>query len=189
MDRPDLLTGGFPCQDISDAGKRAGISGTRSGLWKYMAHCVRLVRPKIVLVENVAAIAGRGMGVVVGDLAEIGYDTEWHCIPACAVGAIHRRDRMWIIAHPQGERCGAESGFFSSFNQETMERRKEPSKLQRHLQERPGVPYVCRDHDGISNWVDATRAIGNAIYPAVAQEIFLAMKQTDAVYASKGDTL
>lgn len=96
----DVICGGFPCQDISNAGECAGLSGERSSLWKYLCGAIRLVRPKHAIVENVAALLGRGMGEVCGDLAQIGYDAEWHCIPASAVGAEHERDRIWIIANP-----------------------------------------------------------------------------------------
>jgi DNA (cytosine-5)-methyltransferase 1 len=98
----DVICGGFPCQDISTAGKGAGIGGERSGLWKEYARLIGQLRPRYVIVENVSALLGRGLSVVLGDLAEIGYDAEWHCIPASAVGAPHRRDRVWIIASWQG---------------------------------------------------------------------------------------
>ena len=95
----DLIAGGFPCQDISNAGKRAGIDGERSGLWSEYARIIRELRPRYVLVENVAALLARGLDRVLGDLAESGYDAEWDCIPAAAVGALHRRDRLFILAH------------------------------------------------------------------------------------------
>lgn len=93
----DVICGGFPCQDISVAGKGAGLAGERSGLWVEFARVIGEVRPRYVIVENVAALLGRGHGEVLGDLAALGYDAEWHCIPAAAVGAPHRRDRVWII--------------------------------------------------------------------------------------------
>jgi len=96
----DVICGGFPCQDISNAGQRAGLAGERSGLWRELLRAIRLVRPRYAVVENVAALLARGMDVVLGDLAAIGHDAEWHCIPASAVGAPHRRDRVWIVAHP-----------------------------------------------------------------------------------------
>jgi len=96
----DVVCGGFPCQDISNAGDGAGITGTRSGLWSYLCGAIRMVRPKYAIVENVAALLSNGMGTVLGDLASIGYDTEWNCIPASAVGAEHERDRVWIVAYP-----------------------------------------------------------------------------------------
>jgi DNA (cytosine-5)-methyltransferase 1 len=97
----DVICGGFPCQDISVAGKGAGIGGERSGLWSEYARIIGEVRPRYVIVENVAALLGRGLERVLGDLAALGFDAEWHCIPASAVGAPHRRDRVWIVAHAQ----------------------------------------------------------------------------------------
>src|SRR5690606_28720166 len=82
----DLICGGFPCQDISVAGKGAGLDGERSGLWVEFARIVRELRPRFVVVENVPALLARGFGRVLGDLAACGYDAEWDCIPAAAVG-------------------------------------------------------------------------------------------------------
>jgi DNA (cytosine-5)-methyltransferase 1 len=98
----DVICGGFPCQDISFAGKGAGLEGERSGLWSEIARLVGELRPRFVFVENVSALLARGLGDVLGDLASLGYDAEWHCIPASAVGAPHRRDRVWIVAYPNG---------------------------------------------------------------------------------------
>ena len=98
----DLICGGFPCQDISVAGKGAGIDGARSGLWSEYARIIGEVRPRYVLIENVSAMLGRGLSRVLGDLAALGYDAEWHAIPACALGAPHRRDRLWIVADAIG---------------------------------------------------------------------------------------
>ena len=104
----DVITGGFPCQDISVAGKQSGMGeGTRSGLWSEIIRLVGELRPQFVIVENVAALLagpseqpGRWFGRVLGDLAEIGYDAEWRNIPACMVSAPHRRERVWIVAYP-----------------------------------------------------------------------------------------
>ena len=95
----DLICGGFPCQDISYAGKGAGLDGSRSGLWYEFARVIGILRPRIVLVENVAALLTRGLDSVLGTLASLGYDAEWHCIPAAAVGAPHIRDRVFILAY------------------------------------------------------------------------------------------
>jgi DNA (cytosine-5)-methyltransferase 1 len=94
----DLICGGFPCQDISVAGAGAGLAGERSGLWYEMHRIIGDIKPRWVVVENVAALLSRGMDVVLRDLSTIGYDCEWHVIPASAVGAPHRRERVWIIA-------------------------------------------------------------------------------------------
>ena len=100
----DVVSGGFPCQDISAAGKGAGIDGKRSGLWAEMARIVRDVRPRYVLVENSPALTARGLGRVLGDLAAIGYDTEWLCLSAADVGAPHLRDRIWIMGYAERRR-------------------------------------------------------------------------------------
>lgn len=106
--RVDAICGGFPCQDISTAGEGAGIEGEKSGLWVEYARLIGELRPQVVFVENVAALLGRGLDRVLGDLAEIGYDAEWHCIPASACGAHHHRDRFWLIgyANNKGQSVG-----------------------------------------------------------------------------------
>jgi DNA (cytosine-5)-methyltransferase 1 len=98
----DAICGGFPCQDISFAGKGAGLAGERSGLWRDYARLIRELQPRVVVVENVAALLSRGLGDVLGDLAALGYDAWWDCIPASAVGAPHRRDRLWLVAYARG---------------------------------------------------------------------------------------
>jgi len=99
----DVVCGGFPCQDISIAGKQAGIKeGTRSGLFYELMRVIRTVEPRYVVLENVAAIINHGMASVLGQLAEAGFDAEWACIPASAVGACHQRDRWWLVAYAQG---------------------------------------------------------------------------------------
>lgn len=100
----DIITGGFPCQDVSVAGLRAGIGGAKSGLWKEYLRIICEVRPRYVVVENVTGLLSDGMGVVLGDLAAVGYDSEYDCIPASAFNAPHRRDRVWICAYPQRSR-------------------------------------------------------------------------------------
>ncbi|WP_433340586.1 DNA cytosine methyltransferase [Streptomyces sp. CA-253872] len=105
LGRPAALTAGFPCQDISNAGPRGGIAGDRSGLWKTVAEAVRVLRPRLVFLENVAAIRSRGLDVVAADLAQIGYDARWMCLRAGdpEVGACHRRDRWFAVAYPAAE--------------------------------------------------------------------------------------
>ena len=94
----DVLCGGFPCQDISAAGKGAGISGERSGLWKEYARLIGEMRPRFVFAENSPLLRTRGLGVVLEDLASLGYNARWGIIGAGAVGAPHKRDRMWVLA-------------------------------------------------------------------------------------------
>lgn len=95
----DAICGGFPCQDISTAGKKAGLDGERSSLWFEYARIIGELRPRYVIVENVSALLNGGFDRVLGSLAALGYDAEWHCIPASAIGAPHRRDRLWIVAN------------------------------------------------------------------------------------------
>lgn len=94
----DVISGGFPCQDISVAGKGAGIEGERSGLWSHFARIIREVGPRFVFVENSPALASRGLGRVLSDLAALGYDARWGVLSAEAVGAPHERERLWIRA-------------------------------------------------------------------------------------------
>ena len=108
LERVDCIIGGFPCQDISCAGRGAGLDGERSGLFFEAIRLVRELQPRAIVLENVAALLTRGLDRVLGTLAEIGYDAEWHCVPAAAVGAPHIRDRVFVIGiqnmaqHPYG---------------------------------------------------------------------------------------
>lgn len=99
----DVITAGFPCQDISVAGRGAGIAeGTRSGIWTHVARAVGHLRPRLVFVENVAALRWRGLDIVTADLAALRYDTRWVCLRASDVGAPHHRDRLFLLACPTG---------------------------------------------------------------------------------------
>lgn len=167
----DLICGGFPCQDISNAGKRAGINGERSGLWSEYIRLVRVLRPRFVLVENVAAILFRGLDTVLGDLAASGYDAEWQCIPAAAIGAPHIRDRCYVVAYTDGDGGKAFEGLPAETQWPGVVRQ---SVL--HHSAPLSAPYWATDHprivgmaDGVSAWVDRRRALGNAVVPQVAE--------------------
>ncbi|MER5638410.1 DNA cytosine methyltransferase [Kitasatospora sp. NPDC002227] len=99
----DIITAGFPCQDISNAGKRAGITGERSGIWTSVLEAVRVLRPRLVFLENVAAIRRRGLPDVLGGLAEVGYDARWTSYRASSSGAAHVRDRWFCVASPSAD--------------------------------------------------------------------------------------
>lgn len=100
----DVISGGFPCQDISSAGKGAGIDGARSGLWSEMARIIGEVRPQYVFVENSPMLVSRGLARVISDLAQMGYDAHWARFSASNFGAPHQRDRIWIVGHSRSER-------------------------------------------------------------------------------------
>src|SRR5206468_358426 len=99
----DVLCGGFPCQDISPAGRRAGINGKQSGLWREFLRLIRVLRPRFAVVENSSNLLadGYGMDSVLGGLAASGYDAEWDCLPVRAFGAPHERERVFIVAYPR----------------------------------------------------------------------------------------
>ena len=114
----DVIAGGFPCQDISWAGRGRGIDydlseqeGTRSGLWWEMWRVIRDLRPRYVIAENVPALTHRGLDIVLGSLAQIGYDAEWQTISAASVGAPHIRERVFIVAYPRGDESKRNGGF------------------------------------------------------------------------------
>ncbi|MFJ5889921.1 DNA cytosine methyltransferase [Streptomyces californicus] len=101
--RVDIVTAGFPCQDISTAGRGAGIHGERSGVWRNVAEAIREIRPGLVFLENVAAIRTRGIDELLGTMAALGYDSKWVCVRASAVGAPHHRDRWFCVAAPAAD--------------------------------------------------------------------------------------
>ena len=101
----DMITAGFPCQNISSAGDGKGLDGRKSGLFYEVVRIAHRLRPRLILLENVATLLIRGIDRVLGELAAIGYDSEWHCIPAVALGALHRRDRVFILAYPEHDGC------------------------------------------------------------------------------------
>ena len=172
----DVVCGGFPCQDISVAGNGAGLEGERSGLWKEMSRIICEVRPRIVFVENSAALVVRGLGVVLRDLAKMGYDAKWGVFSASDVGAFHQRERIWIMAHAAQI---FDSG--SVYDGNGCEHKKSKRKLgrgyfltsreqaRRRLSEEWSESRVLRVVDGMANRVDRVGAVGNGQFPAVAK--------------------
>jgi DNA (cytosine-5)-methyltransferase 1 len=171
----DVICGGFPCQDLSTAGRQAGISGKRSGLWGELHRIIGEVRPRYAIVENVtnllAGERGAWFGRVLADLASLGYDAEWHCIPASYVGAPHRRDRVWIVAYPQCERLPRPWRCEQSSNTAAFPYR-EAERLVSAFQ-RNTLPFMCRGHDGVPSGMAklAAHALGNAVMPQLAKII------------------
>ena len=164
----DVICGGFPCQDISVAGKGEGITGSRSGLWKDFARLIGEIRPRYVIVENVSALLGRGLSDVLGDLAALRYDAEWHCIPACAAGAPHRRDRIWIVGYPMQPRLPKRTAFGKWQGETTARLSWDIAPVSGQWDAEPELGRVA---NGIPNRVDRLKALGNAIVPQIAEII------------------
>lgn len=174
----DIITGGFPCQDISVAGKRKGIKGERSGLWSEMYRIIREVMPKYVIVENSPALAISGLEQVLCDLSEIGFNAEWQCISNYAFGYPHKRERLYLIAYSdkiglQGDICNY-GGFDSIFKQWTSDTSVGYTCAKRIL-EIPACSYI-RNDDEFSNWTHRVGSIGNAVNPTVAKYLFECIK-------------
>lgn len=134
----DVVSGGFPCQDISVAGKGAGIDGARSGLWSEMARIIGEVRPPFAFVENSPALLVRGFERVLGDLAALGYDCRWTVLGAGDIGAPHQRDRLWLVAR---DACGDGTEALGSLSSG-----QDP--------ERPGIRGAVSDPDGVDECID-----------------------------------
>lgn len=194
----DVICGGFPCQDISIAGKQEGIkTGTRSGLYYQLIRIIRAVRPRYVVLENVAAITSNGLGTVLGELAAAGFDAEWACIPASDVGACHRRDRWWLVAYANShdsqardqqlqQQRDAIAGCVRVAPDSNGQRQQkqhataiaDPTGWSRWSHASRSLdpdwrsyatqPLLPRGDDGIPNRVDRIKALGNAVVPQVA---------------------
>ena len=174
----DAICGGFPCQDISTAGKGAGLEGERSGLWFEFHRLIKETQPKIAIIENVSALRSRGLDQILRSLFEIGYDAEWHCIPASAIGAPHQRDRIWIVAYPQRterQRFITNDSIFGF--QETAHSKPMHNAFEQWRSLASGS-LLLRSRDGLPVRVDRTRLqqCGNAVVPQIPEAIGRAIK-------------
>ena len=186
---PTVITGGFPCVDISGAQqhKPTGIEQPRSGLWKEYSRIIDEIRPQWVIVENVPLLRRRGLATVLSDLRSLGYNAEWHCIPAYAVGAPHQRDRFWLtaVAHPDEPRL--EGRLRQSLSEcQTKLFAGQSSPLKRELSDywQPDTD-VLRVADGIPNRVDRIKQCGNAVVPQVTQLLGEAILASDRLHRRK----
>ena len=176
----DIIAGGFPCQDISTAGKGAGLNGERSGLFFQIIRLARQLRPKAIVLENVSALLVRGMGDVLGELAEVGYDSEWHCLPAAGVGAPHRRDRVFIIACKKNvadssserqPRQRLHGRCFSKKKNQDGQANRFIDSSERKENNWHAEPNVGRVANGVPARVDRLKCLGNAVVPQVAEVV------------------
>jgi len=173
--RVDVVSGGFPCQDISSAGKGIGINGERSGLWKEFVRIIGEVRPRFSFVENSPILTSRGLGVVLGDLFELGYDAQWAIIGGKDAKMDIDGKRIWIIA---ASMCRGLSAWNSSKLSKTKGLSTEASTIPARCSQYDRIrkwrtwtnrPYLHRNSDGLANRVDRLKAIGNGQVPAVAR--------------------
>ncbi len=160
----DCIASGFPCQPVSVAGKQLGEEDER-WLWPEIIRIICEIRPRIILLENVPGLLVSGLGRVLGDLAESGYDAEWGCLPASIVGAPHKRERAFIVAYPNGKRRRNPSLGPSAFRLFKWLSSEEPwlSELSKDA--------ICGIDNGVPNRVDRLKALGNAVVPQVAEVI------------------
>jgi DNA (cytosine-5)-methyltransferase 1 len=183
----DVLVGGFPCQDLSLAGRGAGLAGERSGLWWEFHRLIGELRPRIAVLENVPGLLVRGMDDVLGGLAALGYDASWQVVSAASQGAPHIRDRVFIVAHtanhgprrgqqqPQGREATRD---VADPHGERLEEQHAPrvagdaGRAPWRVDTRGGQwaiePAIRRVVDGVPRRVDRLRGLGNAVVPQVA---------------------
>ncbi len=174
----EIITGGFPCQDISSAGSGAGLEGERSGLWKEMSEIIGIVRPKFILVENSPMLAIRGGVRVIGDLTSMGYDCKWGVVGASHTGGYIKRERMWIFAstikksrgefswgsHPQWGDMGDNIQIRPLLNRYMEELERQRAKWE--TQGKGDLPpYLCRVGNEMANELEQLKAIGNGQVP------------------------
>lgn len=172
----DILCGGFPCQNISIAGKGKGLKGAQSGLWFEMWRIISELRPRIVVLENVPAITFRGLGTILGGLSSLGYDAEWGIISARDFGAPHLRERWFCIAYSNSQHSKEHR------QPVTMEKRSllkcgnsknERVHITNYWEKNPNLSGLCSLDDGIPNRLAKLRALGNAIVPQCSEYIGL----------------
>lgn len=164
----DVICGGFPCADLSSAGNMEGLDGEQSSLWWQMHRIIGELRPRYAVVENVPNLIIRGFDRVIGSLADIGYDAEWHVISAANVGAPHRRKRVWIVANANGvvwPECdiGPQAGFQAPLRHDALRHR-----ISGGWETKPELGRVAH---GVPARMDRLRGLGNAIVPQIAQHI------------------
>jgi DNA (cytosine-5)-methyltransferase 1 len=165
----DVVSGGFPCQDISAAGAGAGIDGERSGMWSHMARIIGEVRPQYAFIENSPMLTIRGLERILADLAQMGFDAEWGVLGAAHIGALHLRERIWILASDNSTKRIQRVSKKKIHRQPTISWSKNVRGIE-DLRNRPDIPepLICRKNNGIPDYVDRIKAIGNAQVPIVA---------------------
>ena len=186
----DVVCGGFPCQDLSTAGKQVGFGGERSSLYREMLRVIGECMPRYAIFENVTGLIsgdkGRWFAKFLYDLAEIGFDAEWHCITASDLGAHHHRDRVWIIAYPCGSRSKVglarqnvrqegDTRISINLSNEIRRARREPGMEGWSIE-----PNVGRVANGVPNRAHRLKQLGNAVVPQIPEAIGRAIMEVAA---------
>ena len=186
----DVVCGGFPCQDLSTAGKQVGFSGKRSSLYGEMLRVISECMPRYAIFENVTGLltgdSGRWFGQFLYDLAQIGFDAEWHCVSASDIGAQHHRDRVWVIAYPCGSRSKVglarqnvrqegDTRISINLSNEIRRARREPGMEGWSIE-----PNVGRVANGVPNRAHRLKQLGNAVVPQIPEAIGRAIMEVAA---------
>lgn len=183
----DIISGGFPCQDISIANRNAkGIIGNRSGLWKEMFRIICEIQPKYVIIENSSMLIKRGFEYILFDLSKIGYDAEWQVLSSGNFGYFHNRKRLYVVAYPDS--FGV-SGLFKNFSVGEARQRWQDSKadFENFIAKEDfnggykseNKPMLFGETYGIPDWMDRIKSIGNAVIPEIAHYLFECIKEFD----------
>ena len=178
-----VITGGFPCQNISFAGKREGIGGEKSGLWKEYRRIIEEVQPRYVFAENSGRLVTAGLEVVLQDLAEMGFDAAWAVIPASAIGAPHKRERTYIVAYPR--QPWTEGNWGSSWIEGwfgRIQKTGEPCWSNGSVRDELWPTEPCLDRvlpNGVANALDRHYAIGNGQLPRVVRLAWNILQSTE----------
>ena len=177
----DVICGGFPCQDLSTAGKQVGFSGERSSLYGEMLRVIGECMPRYAIFENVTGLltgdSGRWFGQFLYDLAQIGFDAEWHCVSASDIGAQHHRDRVWVIAYPCGSRSKVGLARQNVRQEGDTRISINLSNEIRRARRKPGMegwsiePNVGRVANGVPNRAHRLKQLGNAVVPQIPEAI------------------
>ncbi|PTQ86930.1 DNA cytosine methyltransferase [Nitrosomonas ureae] len=178
----DVISGGFPCQDISVAGKGVGIDGEQSGMWKHMARIIDEVRPRFVFVENTPLLVSRGLVRILSDLACMGFDAKWGIMGASDAGLCHNRKRFWLVANTNGYRLQRINSVSSAKAHQPRSTQwsdiaRVVSEVQQGGENCIPESWILRESNGMACRVDRTTALGNGQVPIVAARAFINLIQ------------
>ena len=182
----DVITGGFPCQDVSASGRKAGIDGERSGLYRELLRICEEVQPRYVLIENVRNLLSGDKGgwfrQFLRDFSKVGFDAEWHVIPASSLGASHKRERVWIVAYPSSPRSEAglpEAGYRQAWNPEITHYLGDRLAWWQGCRKWEPEPRLDRVVDGFPSRSHRLKCLGNAVVPQIPELIGRAILEAE----------